>query len=172
MSIPFNARFILLLLCIACLGALSVAYIGEYFYNLRPCMLCYYQRYGFMVATFVAATGSCLTLSRHQIYALYATGMALLVTFSIAVYQVLVEKHLIAVPQLCKGTHITATSFQDFKQGFTTQPALPPCDQVPWELFGISLAGYTAFFTLLLAMICFLMATLLLLKEKLNARTS
>ena len=166
----FNSRFTLGLLCMACVAALGLAYSGEYFYTLRPCMLCYYQRYGFMITALVAGAGYFIHNQRHRIYMLFATGTTLVGTFSIAVYQVLVEKHLVAVPQLCKGAKILGASFQEFKQGFTAQQALPPCDQIAWEMFGISLAGYTAFFTLVLAMVCFLVATLLLLEEKLNAR--
>jgi disulfide bond formation protein DsbB len=39
------------------------------------------------------------------------------------------------------------------------QPAAPPCDQVQWSLFGISMAGYNMLYAALLAAITLIFGT-------------
>lgn len=163
-----NSRFILCFICLVCAGALGAAYIGEHLYNLKPCMLCYYQRYLFMLILFIGALGYLMTKERQRIAMIYLSGAFFMINAGVAVYQVLVEKKWVTLPQVCKNTKLATTSFANFKESLISKGTLPPCDQVSWELFGISMAGYNALFTLLLGMSCLFMASLLLLKLRMT----
>ena len=72
-----------------------------------------------------------------------------------AVYQVFVEQKWITQPSLCKGVEIDTLNqtFEQFEAQLKQMGNHVPCDQIPWELFGISMAGYNALFTFALSMI-------------------
>lgn len=145
-------KWILCGITLICLSALSVAYIGEYFFNLKPCILCLYQRYLF-IATAVSAFLGYFWDLRVQLFSILGTGVLFLGNFGVALYQALVEKHLVPLPSICKATQLTTGSFEDFKKGLQTLSHVP-CDQIPVEFLGISMAGYNALVTFALAVGC------------------
>lgn len=129
-------------------AALVAAYGAEYGFNLRPCILCFYQRYVFYVilavALFLFLKASSLSSPKRL------GGLGLLVALfvgntGIATYQVLVEQHIVAAPKVCRAGR--ADTLEGLRKQIK-QEAPVPCDKVPWSLFGISIAGFSLLYSL------------------------
>ena len=158
----FTPRFVLLMMAILSAGSLGAAYIGEIYFELKPCVLCLYQRYAYMSTIALGGLGACLLQVRHQIAALYMGALGFLANFGIATYQVLVEKKILNPPGVCKGIEIDTLNqtFAQFKASLATAGNHVPCDIVAFDLFGISMAGYNGLFTLLCTLAILAIATL------------
>lgn len=128
-------------------GALGFQYIG----GLPPCEMCHWQRWPHMAALVFAAGGG-LALMKHQPGIARAAGtlagLALLVTAAIGLFHVGVEQDWWEGPTACSviGGGQTAEDI------FATVMAAPVirCDETPWSLFGISMAGYNALISFLM----------------------
>jgi disulfide bond formation protein DsbB len=133
------------------LTLLAGAYGAEYLGGIKPCKLCLFQRYCHFLIIGMALTTLLLNRAGLYLKAVFAIGTAYLGTSALAFYQVLVEKKVIALPKMCHAALPAYGSFSQFKEKLMTTPHAS-CDQVPWSLFGISLAGYSAMFTFLAAL--------------------
>src|SRR4029453_17182453 len=83
-----------LLILIAALASLAVAFASQYWGGLQPCVLCVYQRYPYGVAAALGLIG--LGLARHpaQLRIVVAlAGIVFLADAAIAFYHVGVEQH-------------------------------------------------------------------------------
>ena len=146
-------------------GALGAGYIAEYGFGLKPCALCWYQRYAYMASAFISLILTGLFYKRFNqkkamshlinIMGLMTLFFAFAINCFFAVYQVFVEQKWITQPSLCKGVEIDTLNqtFEQFEAQLKQMGNHVPCDQIPWELFGISMAGYNALFTFALSMI-------------------
>ena len=162
-SLFSTPRFFLFLIAFVTTSALGAAYIGEYFFELEPCVLCLYQRYIFMVTLATALLGTCLSNAQKQISVIFISALLFFANFGTATYQVLVEKKILTLPALCRGIEINTQTqtFAQFQQSLAKAGNHIPCDQISFELFGISMAGYNALFTLLSALACLVIAMML-----------
>jgi len=139
------------LLLLACLGALGAALTTQYGFGLKPCVLCIYQRIPYVVAAFLAATALSPKMSaRNKLLLIALCGVAFAVDSGIAVFHVGVEHHWWEGLAACVGGGPQAQSVDALKAMLAGPPPVP-CDQIPWSLFGISMAGYNAMFALGLA---------------------
>ncbi|TXL69472.1 disulfide bond formation protein B [Vineibacter terrae] len=119
------------------LGAIGFQYIGGY----PPCSLCYWQRYGH-VAVMVLAWLALLPTGRAVRLAFLAlTGVALFVTAGIAVYHAGVEWKWWAGPAGCSGVSGLSMSVEELKR-VLMGTKMVRCDEIPWSLFGLSMAGW------------------------------
>ncbi|HEY4546494.1 MAG TPA: disulfide bond formation protein B [Pedomonas sp.] len=133
-------------------GALAFQYIG----GLHPCEMCHWQRWPH-IAALVFAAGGGLALARPQpgagqsgftrIAAVLA-GIALLMTAAIGLFHVGVEQDWWEGPTACS----VIGGGQSAEDIFATVMAAPVirCDETPWSLFGISMAGYNALISFLM----------------------
>ena len=76
--------------------------------------------------------------------------MAFLVGAGLALYHVGVAQQLIAGPRACSAAPGEATTIEALRAQLLARPVVR-CDEVPWSLFGVSLAGYNASLSLALA---------------------
>ncbi|MFO1188474.1 MAG: disulfide bond formation protein B [Alphaproteobacteria bacterium] len=130
------------------LGALAFQYIG----GLRPCVLCIWQRWphGIVIAlAAIALLPGPGPATRRVLVGL--AGVALLVGAGIALYHVGVEQKIFAGTESCVGGSISsATSLAEARERLLNAPVVR-CDEVAWSMFGISMAGYNALISLMLA---------------------
>jgi disulfide bond formation protein DsbB len=138
----------LIIAFVASLLALAGAYGAEYLSGIKPCILCVYQRYVYMVITLITLTG--LILNSRMFFLLSA--FSFLGEAGIAFYHVGVEKHIFELPSLCQTNPATG-SIQELKSQLLHK-TITPCDQIAWEFLGISMAGYNGIFSILLFLIC------------------
>lgn len=128
-------------------GALAFQYIG----GLPPCEMCHWQRWPHMAALVFAGVGG-LALMRQQPglarAAAVLAGLALLVTAAIGLFHVGVEQDWWEGPTACSVIGGGQTA-EDIFAAVMAAPVIR-CDETPWSLFGISMAGYNALISFLM----------------------
>ncbi|MBI1181262.1 MAG: disulfide bond formation protein B [Alphaproteobacteria bacterium] len=153
---PAAGPAFVLAVCIAVmLGAYGFQYIG----GLEPCHLCYLQRYAYYVAIPLAALSTALAATRGLAAArlpLVLTGLALLTGMAIAGYHAGVEYHWWPGPETCTAPDLSGKG-GDMLAAIMNQ-GLVRCDEIPWSLFGISMAGYNFFISGALGLLTLRMA--------------
>ena len=131
------------ILLVASLGSLGAALAFQYVGGLHPCILCLYQRWPYVAVAVLAAL--VLVLPRPlwlPPMLVGLCGLALLTGGGVAVFHVGVEQHWWAGTAACEGqVSITQGSIEDLRAQLLGAP-VARCDQIPWSLFGISMAGY------------------------------
>ena len=135
-------------------GTLIIVYMTEYAFNLEPCRLCLIQRIPYVIITVIGWIGLKHSdwLSAGNLTAI--AGFVFLAGATIAVYHVGIEQHLWQSAVGCSGElnqQISANQLQDMLQ----QKPPKSCNEIDWALFGVSMASYNAFFSLICAGITF-----------------
>ena len=124
------------------LGALGFQYIGD----MPPCKMCYWQRY-----PHVAAVGiGLLALMIPGAILPYLGALALLVTAGIGIFHAGVEQGIWEGPTTCTSQSIEGLSADELLNQILSAPVVR-CDEIPWEMFGLSMAGWNAVVSLGLA---------------------
>lgn len=138
---PYFIPLGLLAMSIAILGG---AYAFQYLGGLQPCTLCLYQRWPWWLAGGFAIVGLLLVRERRMVRALSLIGaLAVWVGMGIAIYHVGVEQHWWTGPTACSATLTTPKTVEELRAQIFAAPVVR-CDDIPWSLFGISMAGYNA----------------------------
>ena len=139
-------RLVPALVLLVSIGALSVALLAQYAGGLAPCALCLYQRYAYGAAILFAAIAFLL---RDRPGPLRVTvglaGLALLTSAGIALFHVGVEQHWWAGSSACGGALDPNLSLDELRERLMSAPVVR-CDEVPWSLFGLSMAGYNVIY--------------------------
>jgi disulfide bond formation protein DsbB len=139
------------LILLACVGALASALTAQYGFGLKPCVLCVYQRVPYVVAGLLAIVALLPGIGgRARVLLVSLCALAFAVDCGIAIFHVGVEQHWWAGLAACTGTVPQADSIEAL-QAMLKGPPPPRCDQIPWEMFGVSMAGYNAMLSLVLA---------------------
>ena len=151
-----HPRLVPALIVAVSLGALAAALASQYWGDLQPCVLCIYQRYAYLGAAAFGLLGLIAgprTGARRAAVAL--AGLAFLTGAAIAAFHVGVEQQWWRGTAECHGPAFdpNASIAELRKQLLGTR--FIPCDEVPWSLFGISMAGYNVLASLGLALASF-----------------
>ena len=140
------------LIWIAMLGSallLGGAFAFQYFGGLIPCVLCIYQRWPHGVAILIG-----LLALRGRGAALPLLGMvAMLVTAGIGVYHAGVELGWFAGLATCTVDTLQGVSAEDLLNTDISVGKPVRCDAVPWAMLGVSMAGWNAILSGLLAIV-------------------
>ena len=130
---------------------LSGAYAFEYIGGLFPCDLCWPQRYAHMAVIIFAS----FTLYFRNLNQRKWLRFKMMTLFSYAVsvgysgYHAGVEQKWWEGPDSCTITSDTGTvSALEFLNQLQEIPFVR-CDEIPWEMFGVSMAGYNFLISLL-----------------------
>lgn len=121
---------------------LGGAYISEYGFGLYPCEMCWWQRWPHFAALPLAALALALPRAARPLTLLAA--LAILVSGLIGAFHAGVEYGWWEGLTACTGA--PAAIGGDPLAGILAAP-LVRCDQVQWELLGISLAGFNFLFS-------------------------
>jgi disulfide bond formation protein DsbB len=133
-------------LAIAAVGAATIlgAYYFQYVLHYQPCPLCLEQRIPYYVGIPLAlavALAAKLRAPRPLLVAGFALlALVMLIGAALAAYHAGVEWHLWAGPQECSGDPNFGRTGSLIEQLNTV--IVVRCDEAPWRLFGVSLAGY------------------------------
>ncbi len=140
----------------ACASAamLAIAHAFQKFGGLLPCHLCFYQRDVYWAAITVAVAGFALNYMRLRWAGRTANillALIFLIGAGIAGYHAGVEWKWWPGPASCTGggRGIDARELAAFLKG--AKVSVPQCDQAPWRMVGVSMAGYNALISLGLA---------------------
>lgn len=121
------------------LGALAFQFIGE----MPPCKLCYWQRYPHVAAIAIGA----LALVLGQRWLAWLGAAATATTAGIGIYHAGVEQGWWEGPTTCTSGPIGGLSTDDLLNQIMAAP-LVRCDEIPWQMFGLSMAGWNALISL------------------------
>jgi disulfide bond formation protein DsbB len=141
---------------VALLGSgalLAGAYYFQYIVGLAPCEMCYWQRYPHMVAI-VAGLAALATFAWPRLALVFVMTAitALIVTAAIGVFHVGVEYHWWEGPQACTGNIPRGLSAEQLKK-YLFGAQMVRCDQTAWSLWGLSMAGWNALLSAILAFV-------------------
>jgi disulfide bond formation protein DsbB len=136
---------------------LAAAHAFETFGGLAPCMLCLQQREWHWGVVGVSAVALIITRFRPSWirWAIIIIGLVLLGSAAMGAYHVAVEQKWV-VAQCDVGGAIDASQLSLDNLGDNLHP--PRCDEIAWSWLGISMAGYNAIISLLLALASFAVA--------------
>jgi len=138
------------LIFLAAAGSLAILLTGfgfQYLGGLRPCELCLWQRWPHAIAPVIGM--GAIALGGRMLPLAGAVTMA--VSTGLGLYHTGVERHWWNGPARCTGDGAGLA-------GLTPEQMLNPamikpivlCDQVSWEMFGLSMASYNALASLAL----------------------
>jgi disulfide bond formation protein DsbB len=126
------------------LGALAFQHLG----GMAPCKLCIWQRWPHGAAI---ALGGVAALALLPVWLVASLGaVAALSTAGIGFYHTGVERGWWEGPAACSGGPVAGQSAQDLFAQIMAAP-LVRCDEVPWEMLGLSMASWNALASLMLA---------------------
>lgn len=117
------------------IAALAFQHIG----GMAPCKMCIWQRYPHVVAILLGIAA--LSLGKKTLLLLGAAAAA--TTAAIGYYHAGVEQGWWQGPSTCSSGTIEGMSADALLDQIMSAP-LVRCDEIPWELFGISMAGWNA----------------------------
>ncbi len=130
---------------------LAAAHAFQRFGGLQPCPLCLDQREWHWGV--VALSAAALIVLRFKPglarWAAGVIGLVLLGSAGQALLHVAVEQHWIAWQCSTSGANLNNLDFNALDDRPLT---LPACDQIAWQMFGVSMAGYNAIISLLAAL--------------------
>lgn len=149
--IGFGLRHAGLLVFAASVLALGAAFVAQYGFDLHPCVLCIYQRWPYVVTGLLGlAAASLARRPGAQVLLLALSGVVFAVGGGIAVFHVGVEQLWWEGTAACTGATETPDSIEAMRAQLLAKPAAA-CDEVPWALFGISIAGWNVLASALFA---------------------
>ena len=139
---------------LATLGSASLllaAFAFQHLGGLAPCKMCIWQRYPHVAAVVIGVVA--LSLPGRVLAALGA--IAALGTAGVGAFHVGVEQGWWQGPSTCTAGPVSSMSTDDLMDQIMSAP-LVRCDEIPWELFGISMAGWNMLVSLGLAFVWFM----------------
>lgn len=157
LSLASRLRPIWPLVALLASGAmLAGAHAFQRFGGLEPCPLCLDQRNWHWAVVGVAALAFVVVRLRPGLARAMAAliGLALLGAAGMGAYHVAVEQHWV-IAQCDARVDLDNLGF-DQAGTFT----VPKCDQIAWSMFGVSMAGYNALISFLMALASFVVAVL------------
>lgn len=135
-----TARLLALGVPVALLGG---ALISQYVGHLYPCELCWYQRYPHIAAISLAALAFVVPGRPARGVLVALAAVAILLSGAIGVFHAGVEYHW------WQGfTECTSTMSGPVTLDSIMNAPIVRCDVAQWRLFGISLAGFNALFSI------------------------
>lgn len=126
------------------IGALAFQHLG----GMAPCKLCIWQRWPHVVAIGIGLLAMLALLPQRLLAGLGA--VAALATAGIGFYHSGVERKWWEGPASCSGGSVGDQSAQDLFAQIMAAP-LVRCDEVPWQMLGLSMASWNAVLSLLMA---------------------
>lgn len=149
-----RATWLAAFVALASIAVLGTALASQYIGGLRPCELCYWQRYPYWATIALGALGVAAARRSAKLAAALAAlaGLVFLAGAGIAFFHVGVEQHWWAGTSACGATGGPILSLEDLRRQLEAAPIVR-CDEPAWTMLGISMAGYNMLASLALAAI-------------------
>ena len=111
-----------------------------------PCKMCLWQRWPHAAAILI---GLAFMALKHRAF-LWLGALAAMTTAAIGLFHAGVEQHWWEGPNTCTSAPIGDLSVDELLDSTLSAP-LVRCDEIAWQLAGISMAGWNALLSLVLA---------------------
>jgi disulfide bond formation protein DsbB len=128
------------------LAMLLAAFAFQHLGGLPPCKMCIWQRWPHGLAVVAGVLALAVAARPFAVLGM----LAALTTAVIGFYHAGVEQGFWEGPATCTSGPVGGLSTEDLMEQIMTAP-LVRCDEIPWELFGISMAGWNGLVSLVLA---------------------
>jgi len=150
-----HPRLVPALIVTVSLGALGAALFAQYVGDIQPCILCVYQRYAYLAVLAAGIIGMVVggnPVARRLAISLAA--LAFLTGAGLAFFHVGVEQLWWRGTAECHAPAFDpSAAIADLRKQLL-QTDFVACDQIPWSLFGLSIAGYNVLASLAFAAAC------------------
>jgi disulfide bond formation protein DsbB len=127
------------------LGAFAFQNIG----GMAPCKLCIWQRYPHVIAILLGLLALTFENAKLRTLLILAGAVSTATTAVIGIYHAGVEQGIFEGPTSCTSGSIDKLSADDLLNQIMSAPMVR-CDDIPWQLVGISMAGWNAIISLVL----------------------
>lgn len=128
------------------LAMLLAAFAFQHLGGLPPCKMCIWQRWPHGMSVICGVLALAFAARPFAVLGM----LAALTTAVIGFYHAGVEQGFWEGPATCTSGSVGGLSAQDLMEQIMTAP-LVRCDEIPWDLFGISMAGWNGLVSLGLA---------------------
>jgi disulfide bond formation protein DsbB len=132
-------RNLLLAATLGSAGMLLAAWAFQYIGGLAPCALCYWQRYPYMAAV---PLGLLAILAGGRLLPILG-ALAAATTGAIGLYHTGIERGLWQGPDTCTAGPVGGLSPDQLLEQIMAAP-LVRCDEVAWQMLGLSMASWNA----------------------------
>lgn len=147
---------------LASLAMLLGAHAFEIFGKMAPCPLCLRQRDVYWAAVAMAVAGLVLwqrkPANRYLVALNVMLGLVFVTGAVVATYHAGVEWKFWEGPAGCSGGAITDLENVDLLGTLGKKLATVSCSEAPWRMLGVSMAGYNALVSAVLAIVSFVAA--------------
>ena len=120
------------------LGALAFQYLG----GLAPCPMCIWQRWPHLIAVALSVLGLTLLWRHHRPVAAIG-ALSMMASAVLGAYHTGVEQLWWPGPDSCTVMDPSAVSSDQLLSSIMDAP-LVRCDEIVWDLFGLSMAAWNA----------------------------
>lgn len=127
------------------LGAFAFQNIG----GMAPCKLCIWQRYPHVIAILLGLLALTFENAKLRTILILAGAVSTATTAVIGIYHAGVEQGIFEGPTSCTSGSIDKLSADDLLNQIMSAP-LVRCNDIPWQLVGVSMAGWNAIISLVL----------------------
>jgi disulfide bond formation protein DsbB len=127
------------------LGALAFQHIG----GMAPCKLCIWQRYPHVIAIALGALALAISNAKARLVIILGGAIAAATTAGVGIYHAGVERGVFEGPTSCTSNGIGDVSPDELLSQILAAP-LVRCDDIAWQMAGISMAGWNAIASLIL----------------------
>jgi len=154
MNLAKSPRLLALLILVVAAALIGGAFFFQYVLGLMPCELCLKERIPYYVAMPLAAVlalapdSPSLAVAKRLGFGLVA--VIFLISAGLGIYHSGVEWHLWPGPADCTGPLGATVGLNDFLKSLETTRVVR-CDDAAWRFLGLSLAGWNAIASLVLA---------------------
>ncbi len=144
---PLSSRSLILIATLGSVALLGGAFAFQYIGGLAPCQLCLWQRWPHAAAI---AIGLVALLTGWRGLALLGV-LAALATAGIGIFHVGVEQLWWEGLASCTAGSIEGISAADLLDPSKDVAAVVRCDEIAWQMLGVSMAGWNAILSVVLA---------------------
>ena len=141
-------KFLILLAAFGSASALLAAFAFQHIGGLAPCKLCFWQRYPHAAAVIIGMLAFFVPMPAL----LWLGALAALSTAGVGAYHVGVEQGWWEGPSTCTSAPIGGLTPDQLMDQIMSAP-LVRCDDIAWQMFGISMAGWNAILSLVLVLL-------------------
>lgn len=149
-------RILPFIVLIGSASVLGAALLSQFIGGLAPCEMCIWQRWPHAIAIVLVALG--LWIKGAKAGGIYLiAGIVLLIGAGIGIFHAGVELKYWDGPGTCSGGSTAGLSTAQVLEQILNAP-LVRCDEIAWSFAGLSMAGWNAVCSTVLAGIAFLAA--------------